>query len=129
MARGEDLPPVLSDVASFQQAMSLPIGEVVELLVDLLGLTEVAAIGGVAETRAVNQWMAGREPQRAQVLRFALQLAAMISTVEDRSVVRSWFQGGNPDLDDRIPLVMLRNESLESIQGPLLAAARKFAAR
>jgi hypothetical protein len=109
--------------------MSIGIEAAVEQLVELLGLTTVAAIGGVGETRAVQQWIAGREPQRPNVLRFALQLAMMISTSEDRSVVRAWFQGSNPQLGDRVPLIMLRNEPLEEVQAPLMAAARSFAAR
>jgi hypothetical protein len=109
--------------------MSIGIEAVVEQLVDLLGLTMVAAIGGVGETRAVQQWIAGREPQRPNVLRFALQLAMMISTQEDRSVVRSWFQGSNPGLGDRVPLMMLRNDPLEEVQAPLMVAARSFASR
>jgi hypothetical protein len=129
MNRDQQLPPVLEDVASHNHAMSLDIAQVVSELVDLLGLTAVAAIGGVNETRAVTQWIDGREPQRAHVLRFALQLAKMIATQEDRSVARAWFQGSNPLLGDRVPLLMLRHEPLEEIQAPLMAAARSFAGR
>jgi len=127
--RDPQFPPVLADVDSHTRAMSIGIGSVVEQLVDLLGLTMVAAIGGVGETRAVQQWIAGREPQRPNVLRFALQLALMIATEEDNTVARAWFQGSNPQLGDRMPLMMLRNEPLEDIQAPLMAAARSFAAR
>ncbi len=119
----------MADIDSHNHAMSIGIESVVEQLVDLLGLTMVAAIGGVGETRAVQQWIAGREPQRPNVLRFALQVAMMISTPEDRGVARAWFQGSNPQLGDRMPLMMLRNEPLEDVQGPLMAAARSFAAR
>jgi hypothetical protein len=128
-SRDPHLPPVLEDVDSHNHAMSIGIEKVVEQLVDLLGLTTVAAIGGVGETRAVQQWIAGREPQRPNVLRFALQLAMMISTAEDRNVVRAWFQGSNPQLADRVPLIMLRNEPLEEVQAPLMGAARAFASR
>ena len=82
--RDPQYPPVLADVDSHTHAMSIGIESVVEELVDLLGLTMVAAIGGVGETRAVQQWIAGREPQRPNVLRFALQLALMIATEEDK---------------------------------------------
>jgi hypothetical protein len=129
MSRDPQLPPVMEDIASHNHAMSIGIAEVVEQLVDMLGLTTVAAIGGVGETRAVQHWIAGREPQRPNVLRFALQLATMIATTEDRSVARSWFQGSNPQLGDRIPLMLLRNEPLEEVQASLMAAARAFAAR
>lgn len=120
---------VLSDRNSHEKAMSLPIGDVVGLLVEMLGLSLVAVIGGVSETRAVQQWMAGREPQRPQVLRFALQLALMITEAGDGSVARAWFQGSNPRLDDRSPAVMLHTLPLDMIQAPLMSAARAFAAR
>lgn len=110
-------------------AMSLPIEEVVQRLVGYLGATTVAAVGGVNETRAVKQWMEGsREAQRPHVLRFALQLAMMIA-VHDADIVRAWFAGSNPRLDDGVPAMMLRHRPLNEIQGELMAAARAFAQR
>ncbi len=87
-------------------------------------------VGGVSETRAVQQWMTDREPQRPHVLRFALQVATMVAEQgADQSVVRAWFQGCNPHLNDAVPALLLRSEPLEKIQPGLLAAARLFAAR
>lgn len=105
------------------------VGEVVRELVDLLGATTVAVIGGVNETRAVQQWMEGREPQRQDALRFALQLATMIAKSGDKERARAWFSGSNPHLDDKVPALMLRNEALAAIQQPLMRAARAFALR
>jgi uncharacterized protein (DUF2384 family) len=121
---------VLTAPEAHNEAMSLPIREVVQQLVDLLGATATAKAGGVKETRAVQQWLTGdREPQRPHVLRFALQLALMISSFGTRDLARAWFHGANPALDDRVPLALLRDESLESVQLPLMTAARSFAAR
>ncbi len=123
-------PGILEATDAHNEAMTLPMPSVVERLTELLGATTVAAIAGVKETRAVQQWMLGeREPQRPNVLRFALQLAMMIATVASRDVARAWFYGANPYLDDRTPLVLLRDDGLESVQGPLMQAARAFAAR
>ncbi len=120
----------LTDFDAHQYAMSLPIGQVVSELVHILGATTVAVIGGVTETRAVQQWTAGREPHRQHVLRFALQIASMIAEeADDYEAARAWFQGSNPRLDDAIPALLLRAEPLEEIQGPLMKAARAFAAR
>lgn len=109
--------------------MSLPIEAVVKELVDLLGATTVALIGGVSETRAVAQWATGRAPQRPNVLRFALQVASMIVDARDPDVVRAWFHGSNPYLADRTPAFVLRDEPLHEVQGEIMAAARSFAAR
>lgn len=119
-----------SDFEAHDDAMSLPIGTVVRDLVSILGASTVAAIGNVSETRAVSQWMAGREPQRPHVLRFALQLALMIDSAGgDGDVARAWFQGSNPHLQDQVPALMLRSQPLAEIQPALMAAARAFAAR
>jgi len=112
-----------------QIAMSLPLEDVVQELVALLGASTVATIGGVGETRAVAQWTTGRAPQRPNVLRFALQIAFMIRSTQHPEIVRAWFHGSNPHLGDRVPMLMLRDESLPEIQGELMAAARAFAAR
>jgi hypothetical protein len=121
--------PFLSAGDAHEQAMSLPIAEVVESLLGLLDATTIAVIAGVQETRAVHGWLSGREPQRPQVLRFALQLAAMIAGRGDAEFCKAWFHGSNPHLDDRVPMIMLRDQPLADIQRDLLGAARIFAAR
>lgn len=120
----------LSDREAHSLAMSLPVGRVVSELVEILGATTVAIIGGVTETRAVHQWTTGREPHREHALRFALQIAGMIAEESDGyEAVRAWFQGSNPMLDDGIPALLLRTQPLEKVQAPLMKAARSFAAR
>lgn len=127
-AKQANLP--LSDTDAHEQAMALPIGEVISSLIEILGATTVATIGGVTETRAVQQWTNGRAPHRRHVLRFALQLASMIAEqADDYESVRAWFQGSNPRLDDGVPALLLRDKSLTEIQGPLMRAARAFADR
>ena len=119
-----------TDLDAHSHVTSMRVRDVVSELVDLLGATSVAVLGGVNETRAVQQWVAGeREPQRQDVLRFACQLATMIVKTGDSEVARSWFQASNPHLDDRTPLLMLRNDPLYEIQRPLMEAARAFARR
>lgn len=117
----------LNDILAHEYAMNLPIATVVAELVARLGLTTVASIGGVRETRAVQQWVDGyREPQRGHVLRFGLQLIVMVAGADGRETLDAWLHGSNPRLDDAAPLTLLRDEPLESVQGRLLAAARAF---
>ena len=117
------------DVDAHARVMALSSQDVVRELVDLLGATNVAVIGGVNETRAVQQWITTRMPQRLDVLRFALQLGMMIAAVGDEQTARAWFQGSNPHLDDKVPALMLRDQPLSQIQRPLMEAARAFALR
>jgi hypothetical protein len=121
--------PFLSAADAHAQAMSLPISDVVRMLLQVLDATTVAVIAGVQETRAVHSWLSGREPQRPQTLRFALQLATMIANVRDAEFCKAWFHGSNPHLDDQVPMIMLRDRPLADIQRDLLGAARVFAAR
>ncbi len=117
------------EIRAHEYAISSDIREVVRELVDALGATMVAAIGGVSETRAVKQWMTDRDPQRPHLLRFALQLAWVICEKGDRNTARAWFQALNPHLNDAVPLLLLRERQLTDIQAPLMAAARAFRPR
>ena len=119
----------MSAIDSHEQAMSLPISEVVEKLLLLLDATTIAVISGVQETRAVHSWLGTREPQRPQVLRFALQLASMIVTKADPAICKAWFHGSNPHLGDQVPMIILRDRPLPEIQADLMTAARLFAGR
>lgn len=121
--------PIRSDFNAHDHVMGLPIRQVVRELVEILGSTTVAVIGGVKETRAVAQWMSDREPQRPHVLRFALQIALMLTSRQDREFAQAWFHAVNPRLSDRIPMLLLRDLSLDEVQQPLLSAARAFATR
>ena len=127
--QAEPSSPFLSAGDAHIQAMSLPIGEIVGHLLELLDATTVAVIAGVQETRAVHSWRGGREPQRPQVLRFALQLATMIANAADAEFCKAWFHGSNPHLNDRVPMIMLRDLPLADTQRELVGAARIFAAR
>jgi hypothetical protein len=120
---------IRTDVDAHNRAMSIPISDVVRDLVDLLGATTVAVLGGVGETRAVQRWMTDREPQRPHVLRFALQVALMIASSTDQELARAWFHGSNPALDDQSPMLVLRNRPLHDVQGIVLSAARAFVKR
>lgn len=73
--------------------------------------------------------MTDRTPQRPDVLRFALQIALMLSSAADHEFARAWFHSPNPRLDDRVPMFLLRDIPLEEVQGAMLRAARAFAAR
>ncbi len=103
--------------------------QVVTGLRDLLGAPLVAYIGGVKETRAVRQWAeGGRDPSQEvkDRLRAAYQVAMMIAAVDGQTVTQSWFQGLNPQLDDRSPARLLREGDLGDVGPEVLGAARDF---
>lgn len=111
------------------QAVRAAFPDAVGMLRELLGRKLVAYIGGVKETRAVNEWADGAREPSAEVqarVRLALQVALMIEFSDGRRVAQAWFQGLNPQLDDRSPARVLREGELETDGQAVLAAARAF---
>jgi hypothetical protein len=103
--------------------------QVAASLRELLGAKLTAYLGSVAETRAVNHWASGeREPSEAVQLRLrlALQVGLMIADADGAGVARAWFQGMNPQLDDRSPARLLREGDLDEVGPEVLRAARAF---
>lgn len=118
------------ELRAHERAMRVPFEAAVKALRDLLTPRLVAYIGGVRETRAVHQWADGtREAKSGEVedrLRFALQVALLLSDHDAARVVQAWFQGLNPHLEDRSPARLLREGDLDEVGPLVLAAARAF---
>ncbi len=123
------LPRPRPDFAAHQRAVHAPFREVAHELRELLGARLAAYIGGVAETSAVREWADGtRAPgnEVQQRFRVALQVALVLNESDGREITQAWFQGLNPQLDDRSPARLLREGTLEETGPQVLAAARSF---
>ena len=123
--------PASEDRLAHEKAIRLPTAQVVTDLREMLGATLVAYLGGVKETRAVAQWAAGtREPSSQAInrLRTAYQAAILLRTRDGIGVVRAWFQGMNPLLNDVAPARVLREQTFEEAGPAVLSAARAFVA-
>lgn len=118
------------ELQAHEHAMRVPFDTAVKELREVLTARLVAYIGGVRETRAVHQWADGtRDVKSGEVeerLRFALQVALLLSDHDAPRVVQAWFQGLNPHLDDRSPARLLREGGLNEAGPLVLAAARAF---
>jgi hypothetical protein len=118
------------DVSAYRDALRYSTPQVVIELVETLGRKLTAYLGGVKDSRAVDRWMDGGqiygdvEPR----LRLAFQVVRMLSHYESKSVMQAWFMGMNPELGDRSPIRLLREERLEKSGPEVLAAARAFVA-
>lgn len=114
------------------QAIRLETPTLIKELRDLLGAKLVAYLGGVRETRAVRQWAEGtravQDSADERRLRLAYQVATLIAERDSAGVVQAWFQGLNPDLEDRSPARLLREGELDEVGPLVLAAARTFVA-
>lgn len=117
------------ELRAHEHAMRVPFATAVTTPRELL-TPRLVAIGGVRETRAVHQWAdATREAKSGEVedrLRFALQVALLLSEHDAPSVVQAWFQGLNPHLEDRSPARLLREGNRDEVGPLVLAAARAF---
>jgi hypothetical protein len=123
------LSPARPDYAAHDRATRATFPEAVSTLREILGAKLCAYLGSVKETRAVNEWAAGsREPSEAtqQRLRVALRIALAIANADSPEVARAWFQGLNPQLDERSPARLLREGDLDEVGPAVVAAERAF---
>jgi hypothetical protein len=122
------VPASRPDLAAHREALRLPIPEIVKQLVGLIGRKLTAYVGGVRDVRAVDRWMNGSElyGDAEQRLRFAFQLVRMLAEREDPTVIQSWLTGLNPELGDRVPLRLMRENDLETVAPEVMGAARAF---
>jgi hypothetical protein len=117
------------ELSAYDRAMRAPFPEVARELRRLLGARLVAYLGSVKETRAVHEWAEGERVPRDQTqrrLRLAFQIASTISQVDGPEVTQAWFQGLNPQLDDRSPATLLRAGDIEEVGPAVTAATRAF---
>jgi len=56
----------------------------------------------------------------------ALHVALLIARHDSARVAQAWFQGLNPQLDDRSPARLLREGELDEVGPLVLSAARAF---
>jgi hypothetical protein len=117
------------DLDAHAHAVRVDFPTAVDELRGLLGARLVAYLGSVKETRAVHEW-AEDERRPSQLvqrrLRLALQVSLMIAEGDDAAVAQAWFQGLNPELDDRSPARLLGEGDLDEVGPLVVAAARAF---
>ena len=117
------------DYAAHQRAVRASFPQVAADLRAILGARLCAFLGDVKETRAVHEWADGiREPsaETQRRLRLALQVAIAIADADGPDVAQAWFQGLNPQLEDRSPARLLREGDIDEVGPAVIAAERAF---
>jgi hypothetical protein len=124
------LTPPRPDLLAYREATTLEFSKLVTELAAILGKKLTAYIASVKDTRAIERWMTGSEPYKGveERLRFAYRLAKMMSDHEGPRVVQAWFTGLNPELGDRVPVRLMREEDVATVGPQILGAARAFLA-
>lgn len=130
MAVGHVASPPRPDLRAYREAQTLPLSDLVKGLVTITGKKLVAYVGKAKDTRAVDRWMQGSQPYREAEpkLRLTYHVARMLNDHEAKRVVQSWLTGINPELDDRVPIRMLREGNPDEVGPEILRAARAFLA-
>jgi len=118
------------DLFAHREALRLPASKVVEKLVEIVGRKLTAYIGGVKDARAVDRWISGGEiyGDAEARLRFAFQVIRALSEHDSPAVVQAWLTGVNPELGDRVPLRIMRENEVDAVAPSILSAARAFLA-
>jgi hypothetical protein len=119
------------DLAAHRRAVQAPFAEIVRELAEILGKKLTAYVAGVKDTRVIDRWITGAvEPYKdaGGRIRLAYQIAKTLSEHDSHRVVQAWFMGLNPELQDRTPLRLLKEEDIEKVGPELLNAMRAFLA-
>ena len=111
-----------------REAVEASVSDVADFLQDLLGRRLVAYVVGVKDAKTVSRWAKGEvgearwESERR--LRAAYEIAQLLVRFDSSRVVKAWFIGLNPQLDDESPAEAIREGRLKEA----MSAARAFVA-
>lgn len=117
-------------IGAYRDSVNLDVAGLVAGLRDALGAKLVAYLAGVQETRAVRQWAEGSRGMPSETearLRLAYHVAGIVAESNAPRIVQTWFQGMNPQLEDRAPARLIRETDPHQTGPEVLAAARAFA--
>ena len=116
---------------AYKEALTTPLWEQAEWLLETIGPRFTAASIGVRDARTVRRWrderLEPRDHEEQARLQLLFRIVYAITLVYGRaSVVTGFLRSANPQLDDQAPLVLLASEPAEAVQRQLLAATRAF---
>jgi hypothetical protein len=109
-----------------RQAVESTPDDMARFLQDALGQKLVAYITNVSAPRTVARWVANDRkpgPEAEERLSAAFYIFRLLTGVESSYVVRAWFAGLNPLLDDSSPATVIREGRFREAA----AAAKAFA--
>lgn len=98
--------------AAYKEAMVREASELASTLQDALGQKLVAYATGVRSPRLVGRWAAGTTPRDAADARLRLLYRVWLTLHEQHSdrTIRAFLLGSNPDLGDRAPIDVIRDD-------------------
>ena len=108
--------------------LSCLVSDVASFLQDLLGRRLVAYVAGVKDAKTVSRWANGEvgsvRQESEERIRTAYEVAQLLVQFDSPRIVKAWFIGLNPQLDDVSPAETIHEGKLKEAK----AAARAFVA-
>ena len=108
-----------------RRAVVAPVGDVASFLQDLLGRRLVAYVAGVKDAKTVSRWANGEvgsmRRESEERIRAAYEVAQVLERFDSPRIVKAWFVGLNPQLDDVSPAEAIREGKLEEVKAAALA--------
>lgn len=108
-----------------EEAIRLPINQIVTRLRAKIGVRLVGYIGGVKTSSAVSAWADGRAVPDADTdtrLRTAFHALGILLEQWEPVTIQTWFKGMNPDLGDESPACFIRESAPDGPHDVLVAA-------
>jgi hypothetical protein len=109
----------VSTAQAFRQAVTKDFAAVASDLQEILGQRLVAYVAGVGSPKSVGRWATGvtapqRDDAKQRVRNLYRVVCALSATLKGDGAlsdegVRAWLLSANPELNDRIPLDLLRD--------------------
>jgi hypothetical protein len=122
--------PSRPDLPAYRESTTTAFPKLVHTLTGIIGKKLTAYVAGVKDVRALDRWMDGAEPYKnaEQRLRFTFRVVRTLQKSDHPAVVQTWLTGLNPELNDRVPVRLLREGDLEKVAPEILGAVRAFLA-
>lgn len=115
---------------AYKEALTTSPGDQAEYLLGTVGPRISAAALGLADARQVKAWahheVAPREHAVVGRLMLLYRIVYAIVQTQGPNVAALFLRSSNPQLDDAVPLMVLRESDPDLVQGRLLAATRAF---
>jgi hypothetical protein len=110
--------------SAHRSASTQPVATIAAEIQQALGPSLASVVLGMRDPKAIGAWAKGTRtprPAQEQSLRALSQIISMLASAESTDVIRAWFGGMNPDLDDRAPAIVFQDDAVA-----VLRAAEAF---
>ena len=113
-----------------RESFVTPVPLLARYLQDTVGQKLTAFLAGIQDPKMLGRWVSGKnEPQLESEMRLrcGYRIVRLLTNAYDASTAKAWLFGTNSRLEDRAPIVLLREASDSEVMGKVFVTARAFA--